>query len=1281
MNQQAYRNKAFISYRHTGRDSRIAALLQRELENYRLPRGLDFKKQAFSLSAEQNYQNHRLPQGLDGQKEKTGALFKSFPAERNPRRLGRIFRDTTDLGARADLTAELRRELEDSEYMIVLCSTASAESVWVEREIRYFLQTHPAERILPVLIDGEPEQVLPAMFDRFGEMPQHPLACDFRERTGEKDTEENLQIFHLIRGRIFRSDHRDSFSRAELTRLAAALLDCPYDMLANRRKRYETRRRAAVLGATFLLLAVVTIYYAMTSARIRQSYRDQLVAESESLAVRSETALAGQQRFDAIRYALKALPEKKGDRPVTGQSVLALQKAVTAYVPEGNRRTEQTAELAAPGRIQDYEVCRGDDAAYVCAVYGSGDVILWNADTGEVLFDSGAGVEKDDSSEASTKEEGAGENAGENAFQEDREMYDMTAYDVSVHLTQELLVFAKGWTLTAVETRTGKLLWQAEEERNIKLTVFDEKAGAIALEARGIRQDILPVSDSKERENEFTPGEQVGEQVLELQLRSTADGSLIYRRNAGQEENPDTTFFVNASFTGNRHQILLLKGADDQFSLQLLDPETKQEKTLAQERCIIGYYLTDNGRILAASYETLRDNIKGFKSGTGNREIRYKQKGTEPLSIFCIDLKSGKEKWRTLTSCTQNCNICLSGDLEIASAGGRKVCLATAGSHMEILAQDTGQCLYTYDLPGLPVSWSIGEGRSLSGDTGEALVSALRDGSQVFCFFEDSEISKYESIFPGQVLEAKEAGGLMYFLCGQEDGTGSSDRILVVGESVFDPEGTYLLDACGDPIHLEELRLRYGDSTTDRSLIGSCIVAGDKFILIRRKENSDSKSERGNPAENKSKSESGDSAENKNKSKSGDSAENKSKSESGDSAENESKSERGNPAENESAGSTDKENVIVTAVDACTGEIRWETELGANLSYAGYARQSGTLVFQDNILSGWELYQRSMNREKKPEPVWNFLHVEDGHVDTVRDIEKNIFGGKAVQTNIMKAGGSSVFLYAAPEEEGEIWLLNYSLSDGATDKIRIPEEYLDTVRAAYFPSQIAIDPDGNLAVYAFGLSEYTDEGEEIIAKINLLVDWKTHKIRELENTPMIDGPSVVTWSRDGKQIAFLRYDRKAFLVSRDGEMLYRSSEASASSARIHGIGFRQKDLFLLEEEDFDLHFRIPEKEIDILLPAGKNVQFDQDIQSEKEYFSWDLPGHKLLLQYGMQSFIFDLETGITEAVIDNMVAYNPQADTLLLTDDDGHMSIFPRYGWEDLAEKGKRILGEDPAGK
>ncbi len=1237
MNQQAYRNKAFISYRHSERDSRIAALLQRELENYRLPRG------------------------LDGRKEKTGALFKSLPAERNPRRLGRIFRDTTDLGARADLTAELRRELEDSEYMIVLCSPASAESVWVEREICYFLQTHPADRILPVLIDGEPEQVLPAMFDRFGEMPQHPLACDFRERTGEKDTAEGLRIFRFIQGELFRSDHRDSFSRSELTRLAAALLDCPYDMLANRRKRYETRRRAAVLGATFLLLAVVTAYYAVTSARIRQSYRDQLVAESESLAVRSETALAGQQRFDAIRYALKALPQKKGDRPVTGQTVLALQKAVTAYVPEGNRRTAQIAELRAPGRIQDYEVCQGDEAAYVCAVYGSGDVILWNADTGEVLFDSGAGVEKDDSFEAAPTEE----NAGENALQEDREKYDLTAYDVSMHLTQELLVFAKGWTLTAVETRTGKLLWQTEEERNIKLTVFDEKAGAIALEARGIRRDILPVSDSKEGENDFTPGEQ----VLELQLRSTADGSLIYRRNAGQEENLGTTFFVNASFTGNRHQILLLKGADDQFSLQLLDPETKQEKTLAQERCIIGYYLTDNERILASSYETLRENIKSFKSETGNREIRYKQKGTEPLSIFCIDLKSGEEKWRTLTSCTQNCNICLSGNLEIASAGGRKVCLATAGSHMEILEQDTGQCLYTYDLPGLPVSWRIGEGRTQAGDIKEALVSALRDGSQVFSFFEDGELCKYESVLPGQILEAKEAGGLMYFLCGQEDGTGSSDRILVVGESVFDPEGTYLLDACGDPIHLEELHLHYGDSTTDRSLIGSCIVAGDKFILIRRKENSESKNEGGDPAEKESKNESGDPAEKE------------SKNESGDPAENESKNESGDPAENESAGTINKENVIVTAVDAHTGEICWETELGANLFYAGYARQSGTLVFQDNILSGWELYQLSMKREKKPEPVWNFLHVEDGHVDTVRDIEKNLFEGKEVQTYIMKAGGSSVFLYAAPEEEKEIWILKYSLSDGATDKIRIPEEYLDAVRAAWFPSQIAINPEGDFVVYAFGLSEDTDEGEEIITKINLLVDWKTHKIRELENTPMIDGPAVVTWSRDGSQIAFLRDDRKASLVSRDGEMLYRSSEAPASSARIHGIGFRQKDLFLLEEEDLDLHFRIPEKEIDILLPAGKNVQYDQDIQSEKEYFSWDLPDNKLLLQYGTQSFIFDLETGITEAVIDNMVAYNPQTDTLLLTDDDGHMSIFPRYGWEDLAEKGRKILGEDPTGK
>lgn len=272
MSTGEYRNKAFLSYRHVEKDEKLADLIQKKLEQTRLP----------------------------GRASGKGAF----------RGVGRIFRDTTDLGARADLTAELRRELEDSEYMIVLCSAAAVGSKWIAREIRYFLKFHDAGKILPVLVDGEPQEVLPAIFGGMEGMPRHPIACDFR-------------------------GNRRQAVRTELPRLAAALLGCSYDELVDRRRRYETARLAAAAAGAALLLSAVASYYAFTSAQIRKSYRERQIGESESLAVQSETALSRRLRLDAVRCALDALPEKEGDRPVVEQAVLALQKATKAYVPEG----------------------------------------------------------------------------------------------------------------------------------------------------------------------------------------------------------------------------------------------------------------------------------------------------------------------------------------------------------------------------------------------------------------------------------------------------------------------------------------------------------------------------------------------------------------------------------------------------------------------------------------------------------------------------------------------------------------------------------------------------------------------------------------------------------------------------------------------------------------------------------------------------------------------------------------------------------------------------------
>ncbi|MGC4252475.1 MAG: toll/interleukin-1 receptor domain-containing protein [Sphingobium sp.] len=127
---------AFLSYNH--KDVRAARQLHRRLESYRLPKGAT------------------RPDGS--------------------RRLGPIFRDRDELPAAADLSEAVKQALSQSHALVVLCSPNSAASPWVDKEIRLFRAIHPDRPILAAIIDGEPEDALPAALS---EGPE-PLAADLR---------------------------------------------------------------------------------------------------------------------------------------------------------------------------------------------------------------------------------------------------------------------------------------------------------------------------------------------------------------------------------------------------------------------------------------------------------------------------------------------------------------------------------------------------------------------------------------------------------------------------------------------------------------------------------------------------------------------------------------------------------------------------------------------------------------------------------------------------------------------------------------------------------------------------------------------------------------------------------------------------------------------------------------------------------------------------------------------------------------------------------------------
>lgn len=108
---------AFISYKRE--DKKEAKRLQKALEYYRLPNNL-------------RQENPKLPEYV------------------RP-----IFRDLTDLEV-GELTAQIHSALEQSHYLIVMCSPRSAASKWVNDEVEYFISLGKQDKIIPYIIEGIP---------------------------------------------------------------------------------------------------------------------------------------------------------------------------------------------------------------------------------------------------------------------------------------------------------------------------------------------------------------------------------------------------------------------------------------------------------------------------------------------------------------------------------------------------------------------------------------------------------------------------------------------------------------------------------------------------------------------------------------------------------------------------------------------------------------------------------------------------------------------------------------------------------------------------------------------------------------------------------------------------------------------------------------------------------------------------------------------------------------------------------------------------------------------
>ena len=70
------------------------------------------------------------------------------------RRVLHVFRDQTSLNASPGLWPDIERALGSSRFFILLVSPEAAESVWVRKEVAWWLERQPSERLLIAVTDG-----------------------------------------------------------------------------------------------------------------------------------------------------------------------------------------------------------------------------------------------------------------------------------------------------------------------------------------------------------------------------------------------------------------------------------------------------------------------------------------------------------------------------------------------------------------------------------------------------------------------------------------------------------------------------------------------------------------------------------------------------------------------------------------------------------------------------------------------------------------------------------------------------------------------------------------------------------------------------------------------------------------------------------------------------------------------------------------------------------------------------------------------------------------------
>ena len=359
--KRKYKYDAFISYRHIEPDLTIAKILHEMIEKFNIPKHLR------TVSNDEN--------------------------SINDKHIFRVFRDREELSTK-DLSTMIEEAIANSKNLIVICSKRTSLSPWCRKEVQLFKKIHGVNNIIPVLIEGEPDEAfidelknLKVTFINSENVEEEKnielLAADIRPDEVKSPSFKGYEILEYSKDpklNELTKKSLDILKKSEIYRIVASMLNVNYgDLKLRHQERYLKRiiytSIAASIAMLIFVISVTTLYLKSVASERKANEQSSLM----TLNMANEANLQG-DRILGVLIAQEAMknvsPKMEKYNKLKAQYENVLNNSLIT-LPFSNQFI-----LATESETEAFGI--SSDSKWLMSSGSFNNAIIWNLENGEI---------------------------------------------------------------------------------------------------------------------------------------------------------------------------------------------------------------------------------------------------------------------------------------------------------------------------------------------------------------------------------------------------------------------------------------------------------------------------------------------------------------------------------------------------------------------------------------------------------------------------------------------------------------------------------------------------------------------------------------------------------------------------------------------------------------------------------------------------------------------------------------------------------------------------------